>query len=72
MQDAKLACKLTKWNDEIAIVTLAAASAEVGDFDSAVRYAEQALTVKGISPEVSKRIQRHLELFKQHKPLRPS
>ena len=72
VQDAKLACKLTKWNDEIAIVTLAAASAEVGDFDSAVRYAQQALTVKDISPRVSKRIQRDLELFKQHKPVRSS
>jgi tetratricopeptide (TPR) repeat protein len=70
VQDAKIACKLTNWTDEGAIDSLALAYAEVGDFDSAVRYAQQALAVKNISAEDSKRIQRHLELFKQDKPIR--
>ena len=70
VQDAKLACKLTNWNDEIAIDTLAVAYAELGDFDSAVRCAQQALAVKDISATDSKRIQRHLELFQQHNPVR--
>ena len=52
------------------IDTLAAAYAEVGDFKLAVQYAQQALAIKGISPTDSKRIQRHLELFQQHKPIR--
>ncbi len=47
VQDGKIACKLTNWNDEGAIDTLAVAYAEVGDFDSAVRYAQQALAIKG-------------------------
>jgi tetratricopeptide (TPR) repeat protein len=72
VQDAKIACKLTNWTDEAAIDSLAAAYAETGDFDSAVRYAEQALTVKDVSPTDSKRIQRHLESFKQRKPVRSS
>lgn len=42
------------------IDTLAAAYAEIGDFDSAMRYAAQALAVKGITPVDSKRIQQHL------------
>jgi tetratricopeptide (TPR) repeat protein len=72
VQDAKIACELTNWSDEAAIDSLAAAYAETGDFDSAVRYAEQALTVKGIAPVDSKRIQRQLELLKQRKPIRSS
>jgi hypothetical protein len=40
MQDAKVACKLTNWKDATVIDTLAAACAELGDFDSAVRYGE--------------------------------
>jgi tetratricopeptide (TPR) repeat protein len=70
VQDAKTACKLTNWTDESAIDTLAVAYAEVGDFDSAVRYTQQALAIKGITPTDSKKIQRHLESFQQHKPLR--
>lgn len=72
VEDAKLSCKLTNWNDEIAIDTLAVAYAEIGDFDSAVHFAEQASGVGGISQVNSKRIQRHLDLFKEHKPVRSS
>ena len=70
VQDAKIACKLTNWTDESTIDSLAAAYAGNGDFDSAVRYAEQALTVKGIPSVASKMIQRHLASFKEHKPIR--
>jgi tetratricopeptide (TPR) repeat protein len=70
VQDAKIACKLTNWTDESTIDSLAAAYAETGDFDSAVRYAEQALTVNGISSVASRIIQRHLASFKEHKPIR--
>jgi tetratricopeptide (TPR) repeat protein len=72
VEDAKVACKLTNWTDELAIDSLALAYAEAGDFDSAVRYAEQALATKGISSAGSKMIQRHLASFKQHQPVRSS
>jgi tetratricopeptide (TPR) repeat protein len=72
VQDAKLACKLTNWTDEIAIDSLAVAYAETGDFDSATQYAEQALGIKGISSTTSNIIQRHLASFKQRKPIRSS
>ena len=70
VKDAKAACSIMVWKDEDMIDTLAAAYAETGDFNSAVQYAAQALAIKGISPEDSKRIQRHLESFQQRKPIR--
>jgi tetratricopeptide (TPR) repeat protein len=70
VKDAKAACSITAWKDENMIDTLAAAYAETGDFDSAARYAAQALAIKGIEPVDSKRIQRHLALFQQHQPIR--
>jgi len=72
VKDAKAACSIQEWKDETTIDTLAAAYGETGDFDSAVRYAQQALAVKDISPTDYKRIQRHLELFTQQKPVRSS
>lgn len=70
VKDAKAACSIMAWKDENMIDTLAAAYAETGDFDSAARYAAQALAIKGIEPVDSKRIQRHLALFQQHQPIR--
>ena len=70
VKDAKAACSIMAWKDENMIDTLAAAYAETGDFDSAARYAAQALAIKGIEPADSKRIRRHLALFQQHQPIR--
>jgi Tfp pilus assembly protein PilF len=70
VKDAKVACSIMVWKDENMIDTLAAAYAETGDFNSAMQYAAQALTIKDIPPEDSKRIQRHLESFQQRKPVR--
>lgn len=70
VKDAKAACSIMVWKDEDMIDTLAAAYAETGDFDSAVRCAAQALAIKEITSFDSKRIQQHLTLFQQHKPIR--
>src|SRR5262249_33948624 len=70
VKDAKVACSIMVWKDEDMIDTLAAAYAEAGDFTRAVQYAAQALAVKDISSADTKRIQRHLESFQQHKPIR--
>ena len=67
VKDAKAACSIMQWKDEDMIDTLAAAYAETGDFDSAVRYAAQALSVKGISPEDAKIFREHLALLQRHK-----
>jgi len=49
------------------IDTLAVAYAETGDFDSAARYAAQALAMKGISAYDEKVFREHLALFQQRK-----
>jgi tetratricopeptide (TPR) repeat protein len=72
IKDATAACKIMSWNDEDMIDTLAAACAEAGDFDSAVRYEEQALAIKGITAQDLKSLRNHLALFKQHQPVRSS
>jgi tetratricopeptide (TPR) repeat protein len=72
IKDATKACKLLRWQDEYAIEALALAYAEVGDFDSAVRHAEEALTTKGISAGAAKVFQRDVALFKQHQSVRLS
>jgi len=69
VKDATNACKLVSWQDEDMLDTLAVAHAAAGDFDSAVRCEEQALAIKGISPEDLKALQRRLALFKQHHPI---
>jgi len=69
LKDATAACKLVGWKDEDMIDTLAAAYAEVGDFDSAVRYEEKALAIKGVKISDSQRLQAHLDSFKQRRPL---
>ena len=43
VQDAKRACEMSKWKIADYIDTLASACAEAGDFDSAVRYQQQAI-----------------------------
>ena len=70
IKDAKAVCSISKWKDENTIDTLAAAYAETGDFDSAARYAAQALAIRGIAPVDSKRIQQHLTLFQRYQPVR--
>lgn len=67
VRDAKAACSIMQWKDENMIDTLAAAYAETGDFDSAVRYAAQALAVKGVSAQDAKIFNEHLALFQQRK-----
>src|SRR6266542_4441341 len=67
VKDAKAACSIMQWKDEDMIDTLAAAYAETGDFESAARYAAQALAVKGISAQDAKVFREHLALFQQRK-----
>lgn len=71
IKDATAACKFLLW-DEHRLDTLAAAYAEAGDFDSAVSYEEKALATKGIASDDAKMFQHHLDLFKQHRPIRSS
>jgi len=63
-------CGRTHWQDSDAVDTLAAAYAETGDFDNAVKYQTQALNMRGVHAFKRKRMQERLELYRQHKPYR--
>jgi tetratricopeptide (TPR) repeat protein len=69
IDDSKKACNITKWKEADMIDTLAAASAEAGDFDSAMRYEQQAMSAPDAN-EMSGTLQEHLSMFKQHRPVR--
>ena len=69
IDDAKKACNITKWKEADMIDTLASASAEAGDFDSAIRYEQQALSAPDAN-EMSRTLQQHMSMFKQHRPVR--
>ncbi len=63
---ATRACELTDWNEPNYLDTLAAAYAEAGDFDSAIKYQTKAAE---LSPDDADLMQ-HLALYKDHKPYR--
>jgi tetratricopeptide (TPR) repeat protein len=68
IEDAKRACGIMKWGGANAFDALAAAYAEVGDFQSAIKYEQQAITIAGSGGAFGA----HLALFQQRKPIRES
>lgn len=79
--DAKRACGLTNWRNSSYIDTLAAAYAEAGDWDSAIRFQEQAISqmnkhARSIKnpdqgwPVSQKRIAAHLAAYQRHQAWR--
>ena len=70
--DAGRACDLTGWKDIDALTALAAAAAEVGDFEAAIGAASTAAMspdLKG-SPAQKHRAREHLKLYEARQPLR--
>jgi tetratricopeptide (TPR) repeat protein len=69
IEDAKVACGATIYRKAAFVDTLAAAYAEAGDFDSALRYEERAVAVENSSTEqtaeIKEKLQQHLALFRQ-------
>jgi len=63
------ACELSEWKDSGIIDTLAAAYAELGDFDRAIKYQKQVLQMVEPSTDDGKLRQR-LALYGKHKPYR--
>jgi tetratricopeptide (TPR) repeat protein len=64
------ASELSHWQSAGAVDALAAAYAEIGDFDRAVKYQTQAINMKGVYALNRKKMQERLELYRQHKPYR--
>ena len=66
--DATAACKIDSWDTWDYIDTLAAAYAETGDFENAIKFEEKAIR-KGRRDDV-KGAQERLALYQQHRPFR--
>jgi tetratricopeptide (TPR) repeat protein len=72
------ACELSHWKSSGAIDTLAAAYAECGDFDRAIKYQTQAVNIKGPEKGYSLKERslreeerpQNLRLYLNHKPVR--
>ena len=71
VESATRACELSDWKDTNDLDTLAAAYAETGDFDAAVKWQERALDLLPKDAEESRKdYGARLELYKAHKPYR--
>ncbi|HTD65720.1 MAG TPA: tetratricopeptide repeat protein [Candidatus Limnocylindria bacterium] len=67
---AKRACELAEWKNPNHIGTLAAANAEAGDFEEAVKYQKQVLSSTVLNKTERSDETQRLELFQQRKPYR--
>jgi tetratricopeptide (TPR) repeat protein len=68
VEDATKACELTHWKRSDWIDTLAAAYAEAGDFEEAIKYQKQAMNMKEVTENDFKNMQRNLSLYEQNRP----
>lgn len=67
---AKRACELSDWKDMGLLDTLAAACAEAGQFDDAVKWQQKALNDAEYAKEFGVDAKKRLELYKAKKPYR--
>jgi TonB family protein len=67
---AKKACELSQWKSFGCYDTLAAAYAEAGDFDQAVKYEKHALDDSSVSSKEREEREKRLALFEHKKPFR--
>jgi tetratricopeptide (TPR) repeat protein len=69
-QEALRACEESQWQESDYIDTLAAAYAETGDFERAVKFQEQALGMVGPENPRQQKMESRLALYRDHKPYR--
>ncbi|PYJ07513.1 MAG: hypothetical protein DMF06_15435 [Verrucomicrobia bacterium] len=67
---AKRACVIRRWQNAGDIDTLAVAYAEAGDFESAIRFEEQAIKLGGLPPQLMADLHQHLASFRDRRPVR--
>jgi tetratricopeptide (TPR) repeat protein len=68
VESATRACELTQWKDDDTLDTMAAACAEAGDFDSAVKWETKALDLVPKDSEDAADYRERLALYQQRKP----
>jgi len=68
VKTATKACELTRWSVWGYIDTLAAAYAETGDFEQAVKFQKITFRAKSLSEKDRKTLQRHLQSYEQRQP----
>ena len=66
---ARKACELSEWKQSHCVDTLAAAYAEAGDFEQAVKFQQQVISMEKIE-EFRAGEEERLTLYEQHKPYR--
>lgn len=69
---ATKSCELYNWKSWYTVSTLAAAYAETGDFDNAVKYQKQTIAMDGLTDKERAEANAHLKLYEAHKPYRES
>jgi serine/threonine-protein kinase len=67
---ATTACEQTGWKNPLYLDTLAAAYAEAGQFEAAVRYQTRVLEDPALKDEFRTAAEKRLELYRQKKPFR--
>ncbi|MEK7842393.1 MAG: hypothetical protein AAB197_06930, partial [Deltaproteobacteria bacterium] len=70
LEYAKKACELTDWKDPYKLDTLAAAYAEAGQFDEAIKWQEKALEFPEYPKDEREKADLRLKLYKEGKPYR--
>ena len=69
VSDATTACKLMAWSDGELMDVLARAEAATGNFDAAIKHAQQAMGATKVREDEKREYQKHLALFQQHRPV---
>lgn len=70
VETAMQACELSGWKEWRIIGTLAAAYAEAGNFEMAIKYQEQAMGMNGLTDKDRAEEQQRLDLFRRKQPFR--
>ncbi|HXI61204.1 MAG TPA: hypothetical protein VNF70_00785, partial [Pyrinomonadaceae bacterium] len=67
---ARKAAELTKWEDANVLDTLAAAYAEVGDFEEAIKWENKALSLPELTKGDEEKVRQRLRLYAERKRYR--